>query len=239
MKTPTSSESGYFYLRISAASVLCLCGVWLAVMSFVPSASAWNATSGGSPGNVTWADVNAPVIGMGWGDVDFQIYRAPTISMSSAGTYWQYAAVTLYVYYLCEAESGEYGWCYYYQDTKNTLWTPYGATATTVDIPRVHPIPPGNYYWTSFIQIIWYNDMRYTSSQQAAWENFYPTNPVTTYFNYVPGGDPDGYQYHGNADMAITTFAEDPARHAGKPYGALWSYNLLSPTGYIYVLQGL
>src|SRR5436305_12060554 len=62
MKPPTSSESGYFSLRISAASLLCICGVWLAAMSFAPSAVAWNIKYAGSPGYVTWASANAPAI---------------------------------------------------------------------------------------------------------------------------------------------------------------------------------
>jgi hypothetical protein len=231
MKTPTSSESGYFYLRISAVSLLCICGVWLAAMSFVPSASAWDPTYGGSPGAVTWDYNNgAPVIGMGWGGVDFQVYRAPTIGTSSAGSYWQYVTVTLYVYYWCGS-----GWCPFSYDSKATeSWMPYGATATFGPNfrPVVKNIPPGAYYWTSFIQIIWYNDMRDPRyPQQAAWENFYPTNPDTTYFTQ---GTTE--TWHGNGDMAINKFAED--RHAGLPWGSAWSYNLGSPTGYIYVLQG-
>ena len=233
MKTPTSSESGYFYLRISAASLLCICGVWLAAMSFVPSASAWSATAAGSPGGVTWASPDNPVIGMGYnspGSASFAIYRAPTIGMSPAGTQWQYASVTLYVYYWWSGQ-----WHYYNRNTKTTPWTLYGATATVTcpaclfgKILDVSPIPTtGTYYWTSLIQIVWYNDMRYTSSQWAAWENFYPTNLGTTTLN----------SWHGNAEMAIHTYAEQQG--AGRPWGAGGGYNLYSPTGYIYVLQGL
>lgn len=237
MKTPTSSESGYFHLRISVASLLCICGVWLAAMSFVPSASAWSANSGGTPGYVTWtANVNVPVIAMGYnspGSADFTLSRVPTIGMSPSGTDWQYATVTIWVYYYCAGE-----WCLWDKNTTTTpTWTYRGATAT-VDKPRVSPIPTtGTAYWTSLIQIIWYNDMRYSSSQWAAWETFYPTNTGTTSFDYVSGGDPPGYQWHGNAELAIASYAEKYG--AGQPWGPVWSSNLYSPTGYIYVLQGL
>ena len=120
------------------------------------------------------------------------------------------------------------------QDTKLTTpaWTHYGATATVLSGPdcsfgkilEVSPIPTtGTYYWTSIIQIVWYN----TSNQPVAWENFYPTNTSTTTL----------YGWHGNADMAINTYAEGQGG-AGRPWGAVWSYNLNSPTGYIYFSPG-
>jgi hypothetical protein len=231
MKTPTSSESGYFYPRISVASLLCICAAWLAAISFAPSALAWNITYGGSPGYVTWGNAAvAPVIGMGFnspGSADFTIpfYRRPTIGMSSAGTYWQRAAVTMYVYYYCAAGR----WCEYSRDTKWTPWTHQGASAT-VDSPRVTPIPTtGTYLWTSIIQIVWYN---YPSYQWVAWENFYPDRTGTAYFPYN-----SSEIWHGNADMAINVRAE--RERAGRPWGPLNGYNLNTPTGYIYVLQGL
>src|SRR3954468_22740643 len=102
MKTQSSSESGYFNPRVTF--LLLVCGVWLAAISFAPSALALGIRYGGSPGYVTWASGDAPVIGMGYnspGSADFTISnpRRPTIGMPSAGTYWQCAAVTLNVYY--------------------------------------------------------------------------------------------------------------------------------------------
>jgi hypothetical protein len=227
MKTQSSPESGYFNPRICLTLLLWVCGAWLAAISFAPSALAWGTKSWGTPGWVGWSDSPDPIIGMGYDYAtqnDFALYRHPTIAMSTAGTKYQYVAVTIYTYYSCN--NGQ--WCYYAKDTKTTRWTPYGTTAT-VNTPQTHIPTTSTNYWTSIVQFTWYN----STFQVIGYKNFYPDRTYTMFFNYYDT-DP---QWWGNADMACNMFAVK--KGVCKPHGTANGGNLNTPTGTIYCLKAM
>jgi hypothetical protein len=234
MKTQSSPESGYFNPRVFVVFVLWVCGAWLAAISFAPPAQAWSVKQGGSPGAVVWElDFSQPIIAMGYnypGSADFTIHRHPHIGMSPNGGQRQYASVTMRVYWYCAAGK----WCQFDQKTSYTDWIPYGSYFVMTNCPRVTSIPTTyNYHWTVIMTIEWYN----SNYQLVAWEHFYPDRTGTTKFNWCDRcTEPYGWQWWGNADLAIHMYAV--GKHAGAPWGNSYAYNLNTPNGNIYCLRG-
>jgi hypothetical protein len=233
MKTQSSPESGYFNPRVFVAFLLWVCGAWLAAISFATPASAWNQKYWGTPGTVTFNNLQeAPRIAMGQeSDThnNFYLVGNPTVTTSTAGTYWQYVAVQIYPYYSCAGQ-----WCSgppFNYATQTSPWMRRGEQAT-IQYPFTR-VDNNGFYWTMLVQVTWYDANR----QAFARKIFYPDRAGTSYFHYVYNPATRRYeaQWWGNADMAINTFAS--RRGYGYPYGLAPGANLNTPTGYIYCLR--
>ena len=145
MKTPTSSESGYFNPRVFVAFFLWACGGWLAAISLATPASAWRVSSDwGTPGSVYWNNGTGPITNMGDGsstENNFQLSQSTTVTASTA-TYQQYVSVHIHSYWWSPGN-------YWRSGPQATQYSGLMYPGQYVTVPYTSTrVNNNNFYWT-------------------------------------------------------------------------------------------
>jgi hypothetical protein len=217
------------------------------VLGTASAAEAWSIKWSGTPGNVTFytgpagTDGHGPArIFMGVSSDTSNNFRFATPTATAAPssgnsnyTYWQYVQFYIRAYYLCGSTGTS--WCFESGKGEAQSWYSgwfHPGQTITPNVALNVAVPTGR-YWTMLATTTWYNSNGYVIAQ----ETYYPDQNMKAKFDVYPnnGGYPPGAQMYGSYDMACHTYAYQIA-HQCTPYGLYNSYNLKSPSGYVYML---